>query len=152
MLKALAATPGDLERMVRGMDDTAVTHSPMPDHWSIADVLCHLHMVEGHYLARLQQVTTETRPSIPAIHPHPAAHDLTLPAITMLANFRQARQATSTFLQERKAGDWQRTAVHPTWGEVKFRALVQHLVDHDTNHLNQIVEIQHLVKKGLHER
>ncbi len=147
MLKALAATPGDLERMVRGISDTAVTHSPTPDHWSIADVLCHLHMVEEHYLDRLQRVTAETRPLIPAIHPHPAAHDLTLPLARVVVNFKQARQTTLTFLQNLKAGDWQRTAVHPAWGEVTFRALVQHLVDHDTSHLNQMIEIQQWMKR-----
>ncbi len=147
LMKALAATPGDLERMVRGLKTTAVTHKPTPDQWSIADVLCHLQMMEERYLPRLEVVVREERPSIPYIHADEASHDLTRPLMTMLADFRLAREQTLDFLRGLKAGDWQRTAVHETWGEVKFRYLIQHLVDHDTDHLNQIVEIQQRLKE-----
>jgi len=128
--------------MVRGVQGTAVSHPLSPNQWSIADVLCHLYSVEERYLARLQVVVAEERPSIPYIHPDAATHDLTQPITVMLANFRQARASTIAFLQELKAGDWQRTAVHENWGQVTLRTLVQHLVDHDTEHLNQIVMIQ----------
>lgn len=152
LLPALAATPADLERLVRGVMGTAVDTAvsqqrPAPEQWSIADVLCHLVLVEGRYLARLQLVVREAAPAIACIQPDPARHDLTQPAMAIAANFRQARQETVAFLQELKAGDWQRTAVHPTWGKVSLRSLVQHLVDHDTAHLNQIIEIQQRMRK-----
>ncbi|MCP4358312.1 MAG: DinB family protein [Chloroflexi bacterium] len=69
LLKALAATPGDLERLVRGLEVTAATKHPSSDQRSIADVLCHFHMVEERYLARLELVVKEKRPHLPTIHP-----------------------------------------------------------------------------------
>lgn len=149
LLEALAATPGDLERLVKKVDNTLITHRPNSDEWSIADVLCHLALVEELSVTRLKLVVENERPevasdlpSISPIHPDPTAHDLLQPLTTMLAHFRKARQATIAYLRGLKAGDWQRTGFHPTRGRMTVRALVQYLVDHDTAHLNQIVEIR----------
>lgn len=153
LLEALAATPGDLERLVKKVDNTLITHRPNPDEWSIADVLRHLALVEELSLTRLKLVAENEQPkaasgspSISPIYPDPALHDLDQSLTIMLANFRQARQATLAYLQELKAGDWQRTGIHPTRGSMSLRALVQFLVDHDTAHLNQIIEIK--VQRG----
>ncbi len=139
LLDALAATPGDLERLVKGSDSATLIQRPTPDEWSAADVLCHLVLVEELSLARLQLVVEKERPSVSPIHPDPASHDLTQPLTTMLVNFRRARQATLAYLQELKAGDWQRMGSHSTRGNLSLRVLVQFMVDHDTAHLNQIV-------------
>ncbi len=142
LLDALAATPADLERLVKGLDNTLLIQRPTPDEWSIADVLCHLVAVEEQGLARLQLMVAQHSPTISPIYPDTAAHDLSQPPAAMLANFRQARQAMLAFLRELKAGDWQVTAVHPTQGKLSIRFLVQHHVDHDTAHLNQLVEMK----------
>jgi uncharacterized damage-inducible protein DinB len=142
LLNALTATPGDLESLLKSVDDAHLTYRPTPDEWSIADVLCHLVMVEEQGLARLRLLVAQRPPTIPAINPDATMHDLSQPIATLLSNFRQARQAMLAFLRELKAGDWQVTAVHPTLGKLSVRFLVQHQVDHDTAHLNQIVEIR----------
>lgn len=149
LLDALTATPADLERLVKGVDSVTLIHRPTANEWSIADVLCHLEVVEKLSLTRLQLVVESERsevtsgwPSIPLIYPDPSLHNLNQSLTTMLANFRQARQATIAYLQGLKAGDWQRTGIHPTRGNMTLRALVQFLVEHDTAHLNQIVEIR----------
>ena len=141
LLKALAATPQDLARIGRSVDETAVSIRPLPDQWSVADVLSHLYRVEERYLARLQRVVEEERPFLPGIYPDETTHDLTLSFAALLDQFTQARTATLTYLHGLKAGEWQRSAIHSEWGEVKFRTLVQHLVEHDTAHLNQLIEI-----------
>ncbi|MCL4263083.1 MAG: DinB family protein [Anaerolineae bacterium] len=140
LLDALAATPADLERLVKGLDSAVLTQRPTSDEWSIADLLCHLALVEKLSLARLKLVVEGERPSISPIYPDPSLHDLNQSLTTMLANFRLARQTTLVYLQGLKAGDWQRTGIHPTRGSMNLRALVQFLVDHDTVHLNQIIE------------
>lgn len=142
LLDALSATPGDLERLVSGVADSRLTHRPSPEEWSIADVLCHLVMIEELALARLRLMVEQQPPVIPPIFPDPAAHDVNQPLATLLSDFRQARLAMLAFLRELKAGDWQVTAVHPTQGSISVRFLVQHHVDHDTTHLNQLVELK----------
>jgi uncharacterized damage-inducible protein DinB len=147
LLQALATTPNDLTRMLQGRDDTAVARRPSPKQWSVADVLCHLDGVEKRSLERLQLVVADEQPQVLAIHPDEITHDLTQPVAQLLSNFAHSRQKTLAYLKDLKPGEWQRTAVHETRGVVKLRYLVQYLVDHDTEHLNQIVEIQQRMGK-----
>lgn len=139
LIRALSATPADLARIVRAAENTAVSCPSESRHILIG--ISHFNQAEKQYLIWLRQVIDETRPFIPAPHPK-----LTAPALaeidTLLTEFQQARRQTITFLQAQKAGDWQRTAVHETHGVLTFRTLVQMLVDHDTEHLNQIVELR----------
>lgn len=142
LLQALAATTKDLARMLSKTDETLLQQRPTSDQWSIADVLNHLIDVEVRYLRRLQGVVQEDRPLLPAILPDETAHDAHARRDELLARFSRARAEMLTFLEGISLGDWQRSAVHETRGEIRFRFLVQHLVDHDTEHLNQIIEIQ----------
>lgn len=142
LLQALAATPADLQRLLQGIEATAVSHRPAPDQWSIGDVLSHLVDVEQRYLIRLRRVIEEERPLLDNIHPNQAGQDSGADAAVLLRRFRQARADTLSFLRDRTPGQWQRPAVHPSWGETTFRFLVQNLVEHDTEHLNQLVSVQ----------
>lgn len=154
LLQALASTPKDLGFTLRRLMEksasqpaaadaqSAVYQTPQPGQWSIGIVLHHLIDVEARYLGRLQQVVTEDRPLLAVIHPNEAIYQERPSLAKLLARFEQARAATLAFLKELPPGGWQRPAVHEAWGETKLRFLVQHLVDHDTQHLNQIIEIQ----------
>jgi uncharacterized damage-inducible protein DinB len=142
LLQALAATPVDLHRMLKNGSDAAAHHRPSPDQWSTAHVLNHLLDVEERYLTRLQRVVQVENPSLPYIHPDENGYDPTQPLPDLITQFEQARTATLLFLKELPPGAWQRPAVHQTLGPTQFRYLVQMLVDHDTQHLNQIIEIQ----------
>lgn len=104
---------------------------------SVADVLGHMTVVEGHYLRGLELILLEERPFLPAILLDDTPHDTQ----TALDAFVAARQETLAFLHDVAESAWQRTAVHETHGEVTFQALVQFLVDHDGEHLNQIAAI-----------
>lgn len=144
LLDALASMPKDLGFMLRRAEETAVYYRPAPHEWSIADVLVHLAVMEQRYLARLQKIVAEQRPFLPTLHPEnqPAPR----PLAELVTAVQDARQQTLTFLHSRKAGDWQRTAVHETLGATNFRFMVQRLVEHDTEHLNQLIEIQTRLK------
>lgn len=143
LLEALASMPKDLAFMLRHKTETAVTHHrPAPEQWSMADVLTHLVTIEALYLARLQRILQEERPFLPYLHPETLPEPSPLPLPDLLANFSRARSQTLGFLQALKPGSWQRPAVHETLGPTTLRFMVQLLVEHDTEHLNQLVEIQ----------
>lgn len=146
LLDALASMPTDLGFMLRRAEETAVHHRPTLQEWSIADVLVHLATMECLYLARLQKVVAEERPFLPTLYPETRPEPNPRPLGELVTAVHESRQHTLTFLHACKAGDWQRTAVHETLGATKFRFLVQRLVDHDTEHLNQIIEIQARLK------
>lgn len=140
LFQALAATITDLTRMLREVDRHLPGQRPAPNVWSMADVLSHLIAVEGQYFYRLQRVLTEERPFLPAIHPDPTTHNLQAD----VDEFAAARQKTLALLQEVTEEGWGRTAVHETQGEVTFQFLVQFLVDHDREHLNQMAELREI--------
>ena len=142
LLQALASTPNDLALMLRGVDDADDARRPAGDQWSMADVVNHLVDVEQRYRQRLQRVLEEQEPWLPYMHPDEQAHDPRAPLSTLMGRFKEQRAQTMVLLKEIGPGDWQRRAVHETKGNVTLRFLVQYLVDHDIQHLNQIVEIQ----------
>lgn len=142
LLQAIASTPKDLALTIRGIDATAGNRRPGDDLWSIADVVHHLIDVEERYRHRLQRVLEEDKPWLPYFHPDEQVRDTQSSPESLLARFEEERSQTVALLKEIGPGDWQRRAIHETRGNVTFRFLVQYLVDHDIQHLNQIVEIQ----------
>jgi uncharacterized damage-inducible protein DinB len=147
LLQALTSTGIDLRRMLPQTTRLDFHHRPAPDQWSIAQIMSHLVDVEWRYLMRLQHVVETEKPYLPVILPDETAYDPQADPVSLLAQFEQRRGATIAFLQAISRADWQRAAVHETNGETRFRYLVQHLVDHDTEHLNQIVEVQALLRR-----
>jgi uncharacterized damage-inducible protein DinB len=140
LLQALAATPKDLARLLKNVDEAISRRRPSAEQWPLADIINHLIYVEDCYQARLKRVIAEERPLLPYILPDETTHDSQASLAELLARFTAARAATLAFLTNLPAGSWQRRAVHETLGETSFRFLAQLLVDHDTEHLNQLVE------------
>jgi len=126
--------------LVNDVDPQAFRQRAAMDAWAMVDVLSYLIVVEAQYLRRLQRVLVEERPFLPAIFPDPITHNLQASAAELLAHFEEARQRTLAFLTDVADDGWGRTAVHETQGEVTFHFLVQHLVEHDSEHLNQIAK------------
>ncbi len=142
LLQALASTPATLARILEAVDEAVVRQVPLPGEWSMADILNHLVDVETRYYARLQEVIQKDRPVLPVIEPDEVVHDPHACLAELMVRFRAARTETLAFLGDRSIEDWQRSAVHETFGETNFRCLVQNLVDHDTVHVNQLLELQ----------
>ena len=142
LLQALASTSKDLARILHDVDLIAAQQRPFPDAWSMNDVLSHLCDVDVRSLARMRQVVNEERPLILTIHPDETSHGTATPPGQLLAQFEQARTETITYLQNLGAGQWQRRATFDSGEATTVRTLVQILIEHDTQHLNQLIEIK----------
>jgi uncharacterized damage-inducible protein DinB len=142
LLQALASTSKDLARILRDVDLIAAQQRPLPDGWSMNDVLSHLRDVDVRSLARMRRVVDEERPAILTIHLDETSHDKTTPPAQLLVQFEQARTETISYLQNLGAGQWQRRATFDSGEVTTVRTLVQILIEHDTQHLNQLIEIK----------
>lgn len=142
LLQALASTPKDLSRILRDVDLITAQQRPLSVAWSINDVLSHLRDVDIQSLARMQRVVQEEQPLIRTIHPDETSHDIVIPPEELLLQFEQARADTITYLQNLGAGQWQRRAVFDSGEDTTIRTLAQILIEHDTQHLNQLIEIK----------
>jgi uncharacterized damage-inducible protein DinB len=104
--------------------------------------LSHLVYVEGCYHERVRRVIEESNPTVPEIFPDNTPFDETLSTAEYLARFKEARSQTLATLKSLSPGQWQRPAVHAKTGKTTLRFLLQILIEHDIEHLNQIVQLQ----------
>ena len=147
LLEALTAMPADLQLMLKNVSPASLWHDGLQADWSMTQLLAHLLTVEVRYLARLQHVVTTDNPFLPTIHPDETIQP-TASLPDLLTQFATARAQTVAYLQALPPGAWQRPATHETQGATKLRYLVQMLVEHDTEHLNQLIDIQQDVRRN----
>ena len=77
LLEALASTPTDVARLVRGLNETAAAWRAAGG-WSCQDVVTHLAAVEPLHLARWQRIVAEEEPSLAATEVNQTLVDTTL--------------------------------------------------------------------------
>ena len=142
LIEALSATPSDLGRMLRPIPDIAALARPTPESWCAADVVAHLAYIEPLYLARLRRIAEQDNPFEPYMHPDASAHDVSRPLAELHAEFVARRAATIHFLMALPQRDWGRPLVHETIGPTRLRDQVQALVEHDSDHLNQLIALR----------
>jgi len=142
LMNSLQATVHDLIRNLRTIDEAAASYAPTPDDWSIADVVAHLGYIEPLYLARLRRIIEQDNPFEPYLGPDRSAHDVARPLNDLLQQFILRRAETVVFLQGLQQSDWARRVTHETMGPGRLRDHVQMLVEHDSDHLQQIVTLR----------
>jgi uncharacterized damage-inducible protein DinB len=142
LIESLQATPRDLARLLRPIDDAAARRRPAEGEWCLADVVAHLGYCEERYLARLRRIVEQDNPFEPYLHPDESAHDLARPLAELLAEFAARRAETVAFLAGLEQRDWGRPLIHETLGPTRLRDQVQALVAHDNTHLEQAVTLR----------
>lgn len=146
LIESLTATPRDLQRMLRRVNDEQAHWRPAPDAWCIADIVAHLTYTEVLYLARLRRVVAEENPQVAYIS-DPGAHNIARPLAALFDDFVASRAETVAFLSGLEQRDWGRQLVHETIGATRLRDQVQGLVTHDNEHLGEIVSLREELEK-----
>lgn len=147
LLQALASTPTDVKRLLKGIHESTARRRLADSEWSMAEIVNHLLDVEERYRVRLKRVITEDNPYFDYMHPDETAIDEDMSIQVLVKQFELGRGETVGFLSAISQGDWARRAVHETLGETRFRFLVQNLLDHDIVHLSQIVDVRQQLRK-----
>lgn len=142
LLQALASTAADLTYILKGIENQENGRLQQRDSWTLNEVLGHLVYVEGRFQERLRRVVEERNPTVPAILPEDTPFNRELETAALLNQFKESRAQTIAFLKSLSPGQWQRPAVHERTGKTTFRFLVQLLIEHDIEHMNQIVQLQ----------
>lgn len=135
---ALAAAP-------RRVATAAATHPdptapPTPGEWSPRDVTLHLAAVEaGVWHVRLEALATERFPEWPWVEPDrwPLPEGGSFEAA--LDVFRAQRAETLASLDSLGVDGWARQGRHATFGILDVAALMRIAIDHDEEHLRQIL-------------
>jgi hypothetical protein len=67
----------------------------------------------------------------------------------MLRLFRAHRHATSELFAEATPEEWRREGIHPEWGPLSLRQLLELYADHGERHLVQILERRQILGRPL---
>lgn len=141
-LQALAGATDRIKTLISGLPSEALRWNPGDGTWCIKSVVTHLLHSEILFRKRLEQIVAEDMPSLKAFGPDEATPFSDKPFDELLIAFQAARQETLSLLYSLTLEDWQRSAIHATQGSSTLREQVQNIINHDTLHIGQIVDIR----------
>ena len=113
---------------------------PVPQEWSIMQILCHLwHSEMAVHYQRLETILTHDDPFIAAPAPPgpdiPPCHD---DGLQVMRCFRQAREKTMALLSGLRPDQWKRTARHSIFGLTNLLEMAHFTAQHDRLHITQL--------------
>ncbi len=146
LLANLRSLPHELHDLVEGMSDDDLRWRPIPNKWSIAEILAHLRDVETHVLqVRLGRTLNEETPTFDLWDQERAALDgnyLEQSGRQALEEFTSLRNQTADTLEAVAVERWSRAGIHPDRGSGTVEEQVtRQIKSHDLNHLVQIKDI-----------
>jgi uncharacterized damage-inducible protein DinB len=135
LLDLLAQTPTRLREAAERAGE------PPEGEWSAAQVLAHMAATEQLWFGRLNAIMHQSNPllKIPGAE-YQQAQDALMDG-TVEANltaFNNVRGESVSLLMGLSLRDWDRTGTHETRGEVSIADVVETMIDHDAEHINQI--------------
>jgi uncharacterized damage-inducible protein DinB len=149
-LTALAATPGKLVRLTRGLRREELLRRPAPGKWSIHEIVCHLADVEVVNAWRCRKVLAKEDVGLTAWDQDgwAAGHQYRRQDLSLtLEQFRSLRARNVALLRVVGRTAWARRVTSSTFGTLSAGQIAAHLVHHDANHVGQIERIRKALKR-----
>jgi hypothetical protein len=145
----LKSLPNELEDLLKGLDEETLRWRPIPNKWSVKEIMCHLRDMEREaYLARYRRMLAEENPLLPSVDQNRIAHEsdyINQDAKAALEDFRRLREATIQTLEGAPVEAWSRGGVHETDGPMTIEQLIHRQIKgNDLNHLVQMKDIVRL--------
>jgi hypothetical protein len=138
----LAATPGEIGRLILAIGAEKENTAPAPGKWSPAEIVAHLADCELVFGFRLRQTLAEDAPVIqPFDQDKWAASYLGVPAKQALGVFTALRGWNLRLIGLALPEASQRPVTHPERGAMTFLTIVETMAGHDLNHLGQLKRI-----------
>jgi uncharacterized damage-inducible protein DinB len=145
-LEAAEKSPKQIAAAVSGLPEKVLRYKPVPDKWSIHEVLGHLADIEIVYGYRLRQMLADKKPVIAPIDQNDWARNLShteTPPAELVALYGLNRLANLRLLQRLKPADLAKSAYHPeTKTEFTVAQLIERMATHGASHLEQIERLK----------
>jgi DinB superfamily len=138
VIEALDSTASDVQRTLKPLPPIALTWKH-GDNWSLVEVFVHLQTVQEMFSRRFHRLADEDDPAIIGENP---VNDPNRIAPEIIGQWQTARSELCAWLSELPPGAWNRHGEHNERGRITLRSEAQVLIDHDTEHLNQIMDIR----------
>lgn len=140
----LEKTPRLLETLLCDLSGELLHWKPVPDRWSISEVLAHLAALEQVYAERALRMVAEEAPALIKYDQASAAARAEYSrrsAGVNLALFTRTRRSTLALLRSLPDSAGLRTGVHSELGTVTLVQMINEWANHDLGHLRQIAEL-----------
>ena len=138
-LEVTRATTARLQGLIGTLGADQLNAAPAPGKWSVRDILCHLADCEVVFAFRLRQALAQDHHVIqPFDQDDWAATYGRYDAHTALATFAAIRQWNLALIAGLAADDFSKPLNHPERGNMTLRAVIETMVGHDLNHLQQV--------------
>jgi hypothetical protein len=143
-LTVQAATAKKLERLIKGVPAGKLRKRPVPDKWSVGEILAHLGETEivGGFRMRLILGAPGT-PIVPFDQDAwvKSGHYEKRDPRKSLELFRAVREANLALLKSLTPEQWKHHGMHAERGQETIAHIVRMFAGHDLNHLQQIEAI-----------
>lgn len=140
-VRAMAAFPADLRRLIDSLSADELERRPQPGEWSARDVAAHLAETEVAFGWRLRTMAADDRPTLAQYDQNAWAAVLVYDGYAVadaLRLFEALRASHCALLGALEPAAWERTARHPERGEITVRDLVDHRAHHDLQHFAKL--------------
>jgi DinB superfamily len=149
LLCNLRSLPNELEDLLQDLDEETLRWRPIPNKWSIKEIMCHLRDMEREaYLARYQRIIGEEQPWLQYIDQDRLAYErdyINQDARQALEEFKSLRNETIQTLDSVPPEAWSRSGIHETDGPLNIEQLTHRQIKgNDMNHLVQMKDIVRL--------
>ncbi len=149
LLWNLKSFPNELDDLLTGLDEETLRWRPIPNKWSVKEIVCHLRDMEREaYLGRYTRMLSEENPLLPNIDQDRLAIEMDYinqDARAALEEFKQLRAETVRTLEGVPPEGWSRRGVHEHDGSMSIEHLVTRQIrGNDLNHLVQMKDIVRL--------
>jgi hypothetical protein len=143
-LKVQAATAKKLERLVKGLPASKLRKRPVPDKWSVAEIVAHVADTEIAVGWRLRSILASPGTAIQGFDQDAwvaTGHYEKRDPRKCIDQFGAAREANLILLKSLTPEQWKHSGMHSERGEESIEHIVNLICGHDINHLEQIEKI-----------
>lgn len=141
LVEPLRSMPKDVSDAIKGLPDAALKARPESGGWCIKELIGHLRDAAEVYHKRLYMMSTQTDPILEPYDPDAYAVEhkyLERDVTAMLHEMREFRSDTVALLTSLVNWNWARTGQHLEDGRRSIRQIVDHMVEHEADHLAEI--------------
>jgi len=155
LIAAYSAGPERVRQVIQGLPTDELKAHPRPGKWSIQEIVVHLADAEVMGAARIRQAFAEPGSAVVAYDQdiwvrEMAYQDYDAKSFyTSLMMFDALRLATAKLFHRAGAADWEKFVIHPGWGAITLRQLLELYADHSERHIGQILTLRELLDKTL---
>ena len=149
LLSNLKSLANELEDLLKDLDEETLRWRPIPNKWSVKEIMCHLRDMERlAYLARYRRILTEDDPLLANVDQDKIATEtdyINQDAKAALEEFKRLRWETIQTLEGAPTDAWSRGGTHSNDGPMTVEQLVvRQIKGNDLNHLVQMKDIVRL--------